>query len=72
MYIYKEIGSKLPCFPSGSDVVKIVSSFRERFNSNKSEEQYLKVVDELVETSVNNWRTSQYDYFQKMTNGILP
>jgi hypothetical protein len=67
-----KVGSKLPCFPAGSDVSKIVLAFKERFHANKSEEQYLKIVNELVDTSVNNWRTYQYDYFQKMTNGIIP
>lgn len=29
-----------------------------------------KVVD-LIDTSVNNWRTIQYDTFQRITNGIF-
>ena len=51
---------------------KIVSNFKERFIANKSEEQYLIIVNDLVDMSVNNWRTTQYDYFQKVTNNIIP
>jgi len=64
--------SKMPCFPAGTDSNKIVQGFKERFNANKSEEQYLNSVNEIIDSSVNNWRTTQYDYFQKMTNDILP
>lgn len=26
---------------------------------------------ELIEDSINNWRTVQYDNYQRITNGIL-
>ena len=29
-------------------------------------------VERLIDISLDNWRTIQYDSFQKMTNGILP
>ena len=29
-------------------------------------------VEKLIDQSLNNWRTIQYDNFQKMTNGIMP
>jgi len=32
----------------------------------------IEYVDRLVENSYDNWRTIQYDNFQKYTNGILP
>lgn len=31
---------------------------------------YFELVDRIVKGSSNNWRTYQYDSFQKMTNGI--
>ena len=62
----------MPCFPPGSDVNKIVSNFKERFIANKTEEHQLNIVNDLIDFSVNNWRTSQYDNFQKMTNDIMP
>ncbi len=34
------------------------------------ESDYFELVDRLVKNSANNWRTVQYDTFQKMTNGI--
>lgn len=32
----------------------------------------MNYVEKLVEISLDNWRTIQYDNFQKMSNGILP
>ena len=29
-------------------------------------------VEKLISMSCDNWRTLQYDNFQKMSNGILP
>jgi len=26
----------------------------------------------LIDASINNWKTNQYDGFQKRSNGILP
>ena len=63
-------GSKLPCF--SDDPSFIINNFKERFHINKNEYDLVKFVHELVETSLSNWRTSQYDYYQKMTNGIIP
>jgi phosphatidylinositol kinase/protein kinase (PI-3 family) len=63
-------GSKMPCFTD--DPISIITSFRERFHINKSESELVKIVDELISYSLSNWRTSQYDYYQKMTNGIIP
>ncbi len=39
---------------------------------NKTEIEYIQVVDELIYNSTNNWRTVQYDNFQKLTNDIRP
>ena len=32
----------------------------------------MNFVEKLVSLSLDNWRTLQYDSFQKMSNGILP
>jgi phosphatidylinositol 4-kinase len=61
----------MPCF-SNSDVPQIINKFIEKFHLNKSEVEYIKVVDDLIALSLNNWRTVQYDYFQKLTNDIRP
>jgi len=31
---------------------------------------YFEMVERLVKSSLNNWRTLQYDSFQKLTNNI--
>jgi phosphatidylinositol 4-kinase len=63
-------GSKMPCF--NLDINVIMMRFKERFHLNKCESEYIDVVDELIENSLNNWRTVQYDNFQKYTNDIRP
>jgi|LauGreDrversion4_2_1035121.scaffolds.fasta_scaffold1925811_2 hypothetical protein len=65
------VGSKMPCF-NNTDTNLIISRFVERFHMNKSELEYIKIVDEMINNSINNWRTDYYDYFQKLTNDIRP
>ena len=59
----------MPCF-ANKDIGFIIQQFIERFHMNKSELDYIKVVDELIYYSIYNWRTVQYDNFQKLTNDI--
>lgn len=61
----------MPCFIN-TEVNFIITKFTERFHKNKSESEYIQLVDELIYNSINNWRTVQYDYFQKLTNDIRP
>jgi hypothetical protein len=61
----------MPCF-NNVDTNLIISRFVERFHMNKSELEYIKIVDEIINSSLNNWRTDYYDYFQKLTNDIRP
>jgi phosphatidylinositol kinase/protein kinase (PI-3 family) len=63
-------GSKMPCFIS--DINIIIIKFKERFHLNKCESEYINVVDDLINSSLSNWRTVQYDNFQKYTNDIRP
>lgn len=62
---------KMPCF-NGRSKKEILDKFRERFCLGKSEVECVKIVDDLVEKSINNWRTTQYDNFQQLSNGIRP
>ena len=62
-------GSKLPCF-ANTDPKEVIARLRERFHSHKSDNDYIKIVDELIYNSLDNWRTNQYDNFQKFTNDI--
>ncbi len=61
----------MPCF-ANTDTTVVISKLRERFHMDKSESDYIKIVDELIANSINNWRTVQYDNFQKLTNDIRP
>jgi len=62
-------GSKMPCFREGPDWV--LQSLRDRFFTNLTEEACIEKVVDLIDSSVNNWRTIQYDNYQRMVNGIL-
>lgn len=61
----------MPCFIN-KDINQIITLFIERFHINKSESEYIKVVDDMINYSLNNWRTVQYDNFQRLTNDIRP
>ncbi len=65
------LGSKMPCFAS-YDPPTAIAKLKERFHLNKSDNEYIKIVDELIYYSLDNWRTVQYDNFQKFTNDIWP
>jgi len=42
-----------------------------RFNTGDSNESdYFELVDKLLKSSVGSWTTSQYDTYQRFTNGI--
>ncbi len=60
--------SKMSCFlggPATLDALKL------RFGLHLSEEECVTHAIGLVEESINNWRTVQYDNYQRITNGIL-
>ncbi len=61
----------MPCFEN-TDINLVISKFRERFYELSSETSLKKIVDDLINTSYNNFWTNKYDYYQKLTNDILP
>ena len=65
------IGIPMPCF-NGRNLKEIISSFKERCFFKFSEVEIVPLVNNLFDKAVNSWRTTQYDYFQKLTNGIQP
>jgi phosphatidylinositol kinase/protein kinase (PI-3 family) len=71
LYKLIKLGSKMPCF-ANNDVKEKIQRFIDRFYLTKTENEYIKVVDDLISMSLNNWRTTQYDNFQKLTNDIRP
>lgn len=62
-------GTNYPCFEG--DGRNTVIMLRERFRKRLSEVEYAKWCRQLVDDSIDNWRTRQYDNFQRITNGIL-
>lgn len=64
-------GSKMPCFDN-KDIGGIISKLRERFGEAKNDTEFPKIVDDLIYKSKDNFWTNKYDYFQKITNGIIP
>lgn len=61
--------AKMPCFVAGTEAT--LSAMKDRFMLNLTEEACIQKVADLIDVSVNNWRTIQYDNFQRITNGIL-
>ncbi|CBZ49710.1 hypothetical protein NCLIV_001980 [Neospora caninum Liverpool] len=61
--------TKMPCFSGGPQYT--LDALRERFMIGLPEDTCIERIVDLIETSVNNFRTVQYDNFQRITNGIL-
>jgi phosphatidylinositol 4-kinase len=68
--IVGECNPKLPCF-SGLGVEGAVNAMSDRFCVNLTEEACIERVVGLIDESVNNWRTSSYDRYQLISNGIM-
>ena len=60
--------SGFPCFKAGR---RALAALKKRFCLNKTEEQCVEHVLDLLSESLDAWRTRQYDYFQRVSNGIL-
>jgi phosphatidylinositol 4-kinase len=57
----------MPCF-LGS---RALSDLEARFKLKEDGEKVVEHAVSLIDESLDNWRTNQYDSFQKITNGIL-
>mmetsp|Transcript_11841 Transcript_11841/g.13026 ORF Transcript_11841/g.13026 Transcript_11841/m.13026 type:complete len:673 (+) Transcript_11841:137-2155(+) len=62
-----QLASKLPCFQGGEATVNYL---KERFFNGMTDEECVQQVEDLIERSLDNWRTIQYDKFQYITNNI--
>ncbi|XP_054820999.1 phosphatidylinositol 4-kinase beta 1-like isoform X1 [Prosopis cineraria] len=60
--------SGFPCFKGG---LRTIQNLRKRFHLNLTEEQCVSLVLSLISSSLDAWRTRQYDYYQRVLNGIL-
>lgn len=59
---------RVPCAQGGQTAVDALVG---RFSLQLSEEECRELTDGLITQSYNNWRTTNYDYFQYYSNGIL-
>jgi phosphatidylinositol 4-kinase B len=62
--------SRLPCFKKPKS---LIAEIRDRISLKYNTgivPDYFELVDRLVKDSMNAWSTTQYDNYQKMTNGI--
>ncbi|XP_028798186.1 phosphatidylinositol 4-kinase beta 1 isoform X2 [Neltuma alba] len=60
--------SGFPCFKGGP---RTIENLRKRFHLSLTEEQCVSLVLSLISRSLDAWRTRQYDYYQRVLNGIL-
>ncbi|RWR92812.1 phosphatidylinositol 4-kinase beta 1 isoform X2 [Cinnamomum micranthum f. kanehirae] len=60
--------SGFPCFKGGP---RTFQNLRKRFHLSLTEEQCVSLVLSLISSSLDAWRTRQYDYYQRILNGIL-
>eukprot|EP00879_Flechtneria_rotunda_P015921 GHRR01016650.1.p1 GENE.GHRR01016650.1~~GHRR01016650.1.p1 ORF type:complete len:148 (+),score=48.95 GHRR01016650.1:1087-1530(+) len=58
-----------PCFSAGSD--RVVAALEARFVPGLSEGACVQHVLRLISSSLDAWTTRQYDYYQRVLNGIL-
>ena len=65
------LGVPMPCF-NGRNLKEIINAFKERCFVKFSEVEIIPLVNNLFDRAINSWRTTQYDYFQKLTNNIQP
>ena len=60
--------NSFPCFSGGH---RVISALKRRFQLSATEEQCIDIVLNLISDSMDAWRTRQYDYYQRVLNGIL-
>ena len=60
--------SGCPCFKAGP---KVLQNLRRRFNMECTEEQCVEIMLGLISDSMDAWCTRQYDFYQRVLNGIL-
>lgn len=69
LYLVKMMSkSGFACFKGGDRAVK---NLEKRFQLNATEVQCVQHVLQLISDSLDAWRTRQYDYYQRVLNGIL-
>ena len=67
--MYNGLFRNINCF-EGKEIEEIIENMKKKFFLNLNENDYYKIVDDIINESINNWRTGYYDYYQKLTNDI--
>jgi hypothetical protein len=62
-------GSTFNCF-EGKDSAEIIEKFKRRMCVDKSKEETIAVVLEVIKEATSSYGTRQYDYFQYLSQGI--
>lgn len=66
--------SKMPCFSgpaAAAGTNGVIDAMRARFAMHlKSESEVEKFVEQLIDQSIDNWRTRKYDRYQRLISGI--
>ncbi|KEG00588.1 phosphatidylinositol 4-kinase [Plasmodium vinckei vinckei] len=60
---------KMPCFSNGMQFC--IDSLKERFMTNLTVDTCIQRINALIDASINNFRSVIYDYYQRLTNGIM-
>ncbi|GJP76756.1 hypothetical protein CLOP_g7219 [Closterium sp. NIES-67] len=60
--------TRCPCFKAGQ---RVLHNLRKRFHLTLTEEQCVSLILSFISKSVDAWSTRQYDYYQRVLNGIL-
>ncbi|UPQ98972.1 phosphatidylinositol kinase [Chloropicon primus] len=60
--------SAFPCFSGGP---RVLNALKKRFHLSATEEECIEIVLNMISDSMDAWRTRQYDYYQRVLNGIL-
>ena len=64
-------GKNLECFEKGQETIDALKKRLNPKNEKISKKNIVKLVDNLIGQSVDNWRTKWYDIFQYYFQGIF-
>jgi phosphatidylinositol kinase/protein kinase (PI-3 family) len=62
-------GSTFNCF-EGKDCAEIIEKFKRRMCEDKSKEETIAVVLDIIKEATASYGTRQYDYFQYLSQGV--
>jgi phosphatidylinositol 4-kinase len=49
----------------------VLNNLRRRFNLGATEEECVEIMLSMISDSMDAWSTRQYDFYQRVLNGIL-